>query len=186
MAYTFCTKNIMTKVDWVKQQIEASSEDRPALGASFIELIEQVSAAGDELTRFEFMRLVDRLCPDEPGPEFYQYMLFTNDLEYSADFSEAWEIKKWPALPIVTTASSSGGISLPEDFVRLGGDPEWLQDDSVPICPECDRDMVLLIQIKSLPRIASHPELEAYCFGDMGTFYVFNCCNTFTTLEQCH
>ena len=92
--------------------------------------------------------------------------------------------------PRITTTAKFGKQSLPKDFCTLGGTPEWIQNEMYPICLECDADMVLFIQLKSLPYAITKKkeELGVYSFGDAGNFYLFCCpkCDTYNTSWQCH
>jgi hypothetical protein len=118
--------------------------------------------------------------------------LFDTQLCYAADFSEAWDVTEAPILPEV---KAEGGfrfesVKLPEDFIKLGGEPDWIQNERYLICEKCDRDMGLLFQVKSLPYEIreQRPELERYAFGDAGNMYVFQCpeCGGLRSDEQCH
>ena len=179
----------MTKVEWLRNQIKAASEGFPDLDAHFIpKLVAAVEAAGEGITRSEFMRLFESFAPSDAGPAHCDYMMLDTQLSYAADFSEAWDIPKIEALPEVSTRAQIQGVELPGDFLKLGGEPDWIQDEGFPICDGCDRDMVLFAQLKSLPDLTGTPDLSAYRFGDMGNLYVLSCraCGTFKVDMQSH
>lgn len=179
----------MTKVEWVKKQIKEASEGFPDLNALFIpKLIAEVEAAGEEMTRSEFIELFESHAPTEPGPAFCDYMMLDTQLGYGADYSEVWDIPSVEPLPEVKTRATLDGVELPEDFLKLGGEPEWVQNENTPICSGCDRDMVLFAQVKSVPDMKGCPDLSAYRFGDMGNLYIFTCqnCGMFCTEMQGH
>ncbi|MFH8839528.1 hypothetical protein [Streptomyces sp. NPDC017868] len=53
---------------------------------------------------------------------------------------------------------------------RLGGAPEWLQDDETPVCPACARHMAFTAQLEE-----GHDYATAANFGGGGLGYVFSC-----------
>lgn len=180
----------MSKVEWLKKQIAAAFEGVSTPGAGVFDgLIVAVESAGKNISRTEFLRLVESFTPGD-GPGYYDFAMLDTQLCYCADFKEAWDFELSEALPQIEAQSRFGGIELPSDFVRLGGEPEWVQDEDRPICEECDNDMALFAQFKSLPQhlTREYPELNAYTFGDVGMLYVFICpaCSTYKTVWQTH
>ena len=61
---------------------------------------------------------------------------------------------------------------------RLGGEPEFIQEASVPACPECRQEMTFYAQLDSIN--------DDYCIADCGMVYVFVCfdCNTVASFVQ--
>ncbi|MCZ0981704.1 hypothetical protein O1L60_29965 [Streptomyces diastatochromogenes] len=53
---------------------------------------------------------------------------------------------------------------------RLGGAPDWLQDDETPLCPVCARHMAFTAQLEE-----GHDYATAANFGGGGLGYVFSC-----------
>lgn len=51
--------------------------------------------------------------------------------------------------------------------VVLGGAPDWMQGEDHPVCPDCGRPMVFLMEVKSQGDVM---------FGDEGSLYIFHCC----------
>ena len=62
---------------------------------------------------------------------------------------------------------------------KIGGSPNWIQSDSTPHCPKCEKPMAFLLQLASDSRIS---------FCDMGMFYAFICpeCKLAASLIQSH
>ena len=180
----------MSKLHWLNEQIEAAFKGAvPDPVPEFLtRLVAEVEGAGEGLSRSAFMKIFERVRPEGSGADFCNYMILGTQLSYVADFSEAWATVGTDALPEIKMRAKYRGTSLPEDFVKIGGTPEWIQDEAFPICEECDRDMVLFAQFKSLPTLKKFPELAALQFGDDGNLYFFTCpgCATFKTDWQCH
>jgi len=180
----------MTKLQWVEKQIEiAGDNDSSFLGEFKNTFLSRIRDAGESLTRTQFWKLFRELKPRDKKL-FCDYMILDTRLSYAADFSEVWDTSKAPTLPELKGQFCFGSVKLPADFVKLGGDPDWVQDERFPICGKCDRDMGLVVQIRSLPQklTEKHEELQAYTFGDAGTFYLFQCphCYSCQTYEQGH
>lgn len=176
----------MTKLEWVEKQIQIAGEGHENflgdLKEKFISLIQQ---AGENLTRTHFWKLFHELRPKDAGNLYCDYMILDTQFCYSADFSEVWDVSKAPLLPEVKGSNFKwGAVDLPADFIKLGGEPDWIQDESFPICETCDCDMALMVQVKSLPYeiTKKHEDLNIYTFGDAGTLYIFQCPNC----QACH
>lgn len=78
---------------------------------------------------------------------------------------------------------------------KLGGDPEWIQDEETPTCPDCGAAMVFVGQIDSVEHDAPENPLRRdalavkdYMFGDVGMIYVFFCydCCRPAAVHQCY
>jgi hypothetical protein len=75
----------------------------------------------------------------------------------------------------------------------LGGDPVWEQNEDLPVCPSCDRNMTLVFQLDSLAQLSRNRDLgvdlsgEDYAFGDAGLVRFFRCidCNEFDANWEC-
>jgi uncharacterized protein YwqG len=70
---------------------------------------------------------------------------------------------------------------------KLGGKPDWIQNDEVPGCSHCGKGMTFVAQIDSIEHDSRHNPLgrdclgeQDYMFGDVGMIYVFFC------FECCH
>ena len=89
--------------------------------------------------------------------------------------------------PEISAQVTYKGIPLPEDFIKLGGVPDFIQSDDYPV--HCNREMTLVVQIRSVPSglLEKHRELSAYTFGDSGILWVFACSNSseYQTSWQC-
>lgn len=182
--------NLVTKLQWVKKQIRiAGKGHKNFLGGLKEDFLLRIKEAGEDLTRTQFWKLFRDVEPNDEKL-FCHYMILDTQLSYAADFSEVWETSSAPLLPELKGRFRYGSVKLPADFVKLGGEPDWVQNEHFPICERCDRDMGLVIQIRSLPHKLTnkHEALRSYTFGDDGTFYLFQCphCYSFQTSEQCH
>jgi uncharacterized protein YwqG len=78
---------------------------------------------------------------------------------------------------------------------KLGGEPDWDQDEEIPTCPSCGKEMTFVAQIDSIEHDEDHnphridclsPE-QQYMFGDVGMIYVFFCkyCLETASVFQC-
>ena len=61
---------------------------------------------------------------------------------------------------------------------KLGGIPEWIQNDETPVCNKCGKKMHFIAQIDSVDYNGNNKE---YIFGDVGMIYTFFCFNCETT-----
>ena len=72
---------------------------------------------------------------------------------------------------------------------KLGGNPDWIQSEDAPLCPDCDELMSFVAQVDSVEhQWKSNPHSvdalshdQKWMFGDVGMIYVFfcfECCNT--------
>ena len=78
---------------------------------------------------------------------------------------------------------------------KLGGEPDWTQDDDWPACPACRERMTFVAQIDSFEHdSAKNPHRidclsgdQHFMFGDVGMVYVFLCfdCLETPSLVQC-
>ncbi len=76
-------------------------------------------------------------------------------------------------------------LDYPENLglrTKLGGEPDWIQDDETPACEPCGDPMSFVAQIDSVehdnPRNLlrqTHRSRRQYMFGDVGMIYVFYC-----------
>lgn len=169
----------MTKYEWTKKHIKIATKDNPPENSKYIDaFLAAVKEAGEALTRTRFFELF-KACgpPDDEDPDYFDYPVLDDHWVLIADFKEVWDMPSVAPLPLVTTQAKFGKVSLPDDFCVLGGTPDFIQNERYPICPGCDADMVLLLQLKSLPyEITSEVKaLEAYTFGDAGNCHIFIC-----------
>lgn len=66
---------------------------------------------------------------------------------------------------------------------KLGGKPDWEQQDETPNCPLCKHLMVFIGQIDSIAHDEEHNPTRVnaifgnsdYMFGDVGMIYIFFC-----------
>lgn len=55
---------------------------------------------------------------------------------------------------------------------RLGGEPQFIQDEEIPMCPSCRQRMTFYGQLDSIG--------DDYNIADCGVIYVFLCFDCFT------
>jgi hypothetical protein len=87
-------------------------------------------------------------------------------------------------------------LGYPENVGRrskIGGDPEWIQHDESPDCPNCHEAMIFVGQIDSLDAAPDqfgedYVSFNEYMFGDCGMIYLFFCfaCCHVSTVFQCY
>ena len=58
---------------------------------------------------------------------------------------------------------------------KLGGEPDWIQNDETPKCPHCKKHMEFVAQIDSIGYTGSASTTGECMFGDVGMIYVFFC-----------
>jgi hypothetical protein len=68
--------------------------------------------------------------------------------------------------------------------IKLGGLPNWIQDEAYPTCKKCGRIMIFVSQINSDEN--SSGKNQVLMFGDTGRLYTFVCCNIVTSVMQCY
>lgn len=56
---------------------------------------------------------------------------------------------------------------------KLGGTPDWLQSEDIPLCPDCHKPMSFYGQLDSIG--------DEFDLADCGMIYVFVCFDCFTT-----
>ena len=62
---------------------------------------------------------------------------------------------------------------------KIGGEPDWIQENATPNCSSCDTPMSFIAQIDSVG--------DGLSFGDCGRIYVFMCrnCGEIRTVLEC-
>ena len=78
---------------------------------------------------------------------------------------------------------------------KLGGKPDWIQQEETPICQDCGTPMTFVSQIDSVEHdwesnphsVDALSDNQKWMFGDVGMIYVFFCfdCNTTSSAFQC-
>lgn len=179
----------MTKYEWTKKQIAEATEGHPPENMQYFDaFLAEVQKAGESLTRTRFFELFEQ-CRPARDADYFDYAFLDDHFAYGvANFAEAWNMVEHSQLPTVTARAMYGDLALPQEFCRFGGEPDWIQSVDFPICKECDANMVLFLQVKSLPYelTKDREELRAFTFGDAGNFYVFHCpkCGTYNTSAE--
>jgi len=90
---------------------------------------------------------------------------------------------EFPATPVALRESSDPETET-ERLIKVGGLPDWIQNEDHPTCPECGKLMVFVVQVNSDEAIKG--KKQVLMFGDCGKLYSFSCCHTVTTLMQCY
>lgn len=84
--------------------------------------------------------------------------------------------------PLDDEARTFDGFAWAPDEVgtrhRLGGDPDFLEAEDWPRCPECSERMTFYAQLDSIS--------DTFCIADCGLVYVFICFDDFTTRAIIH
>lgn len=102
-----------------------------------------------------------------------------------------------PEFKVDLTRVKPGESALPEGDdiygrrTKLGGMPDWEQDDETPNCPDCGKRMIFVAQIDSIEHDdpqnphavdALSPD-QAWMFVDVGMIYVFYCSYCFESVS---
>jgi hypothetical protein len=72
--------------------------------------------------------------------------------------------------------------NLSNSFLKIGGQPIWIQNDEHPKCSKCNKTMKFIIEIKTDENLTNG--IDTLAFGDSGKLYVFACCDNVTTIPQ--
>jgi hypothetical protein len=100
---------------------------------------------------------------------------------------EVFEVKKIPSfrlepIPLAEEAKNLAGFKWADDEVgtrhKLGGEPDFIQGEDIPICEDCGKKMSFYAQLDSIN--------DEYCIADCGMIYTFLCfdCNSVKSLIQ--
>jgi len=71
---------------------------------------------------------------------------------------------------------------LDKAFLKIGGQPIWIQKDEHPKCSRCNKTMKFIIEIQTDENLENG--VDTLAFGDSGKLYVFSCCDNVTTIPQ--
>ena len=170
----------MKKLDWLALQLDQASQGEDNFWPEGRKrLTELFVSRGEELSRTEFWREFSS-CFEESIGAFGPSIHALTAMDYfsaCADFSLAWDTAPTVTFPQLSAEMLLRTISVYENFIQVGGKPEWIQNADTPMCPCCERDMALLIQLDSLPREVrkKNPEMNEIHFADSGRIYVFCC-----------
>jgi hypothetical protein len=115
-----------------------------------------------------------------------QWETFTFDFQNKPNFKDVQEndIRLFPEAEIdFIKATGKEEEDQNTSLVKIGGMPNWIQDEEWPICPDCKNKMLFVCQINTDENISN----GKYCqvFGDSGMLYVFTCCKYISTVMQC-
>ncbi|MFT3845093.1 MAG: hypothetical protein QM725_08575 [Lacibacter sp.] len=72
--------------------------------------------------------------------------------------------------------------ALEKAFLKMGGQPMWIQEDEHPKCSKCSNTMKFILEIKTDEDLTNG--IDTLAFGDSGKLYVFACCDNVTTIPQ--
>ena len=111
--------------------------------------------------------------------------------------------KVLPELRVTLQRVAEGERAVPHDYpeslgisTKLGGLPDWIQTEEIPVCRGCSAPMTFVAQIDSVEHqnklnpLAKDPihDHQDYMFADVGmiyVFYCFDCCET-QSVFQCY
>lgn len=69
-----------------------------------------------------------------------------------------------------------------EALVKVGGLPDWIQNDEWPNCGECKKAMIFVFQLNTSEEISNGKDVQS--FGDSGKLYIFTHCQIVTSIVQ--
>jgi hypothetical protein len=107
-----------------------------------------------------------------------------------------------PEIKVSLSRTQSDERAVPVDYpdnlglrTKLGGVPDWIQEDQTPDCDLCRGEMIFVGQIDSIEHDSGKNPLrkdclghQDYMFGDVGMIYVFFCfeCCKSASVFQCY
>lgn len=71
---------------------------------------------------------------------------------------------------------------LQDSFLKLGGQPFWIQQDEHPNCQTCEKTMKFIIEINTDESLTNG--IDTLAFGDSGKLYAFACCDNIVIIPQ--
>jgi hypothetical protein len=169
MAYAFMCRGYTDELNGIQCQTWVSEK-----GANRIELVERPDA-------------IVAACPPAARcwPEF-ELQFFEADRRPKARPIPLLRIRKAAMKrtrgdePIVASISDKqyARANPPPEMVRLGGTPNWVQDDETPSCPRCGGPMRFVAQVGAM--VEKQPferavESVSLPFGSEGEAYIFLC-----------
>jgi hypothetical protein len=116
-----------------------------------------------------------------------QWEIITFDFANKSNFREVHEneMRVFPEAEIdFIKATGKEEEEQKKALVKIGGMPNWIQDEEWPVCPNCKNKMLFVCQVNTDESISNGKFSQA--FGDSGTLYVFNCCKYVSTVMQCY
>jgi len=80
-------------------------------------------------------------------------------------------------VPEVMLVPKGIGLNKEKPFnCKIGGKPDWIQDNKIPRCKKCKNDMSFVGQLASIGCKGNVKDnIDKLIFGDCGCFYVFSC-----------
>ena len=155
----------------------------------------EVENMGEQMTRNQFWDLIDS-C-DKPRmfdsrnnvtSAHLAWTDFINKARLITADPEYWNQENVETLTEISTGILVRDKLLPSDFVKLGGEPDWIQSQSIPQCQKCKFAMQLFVQVKSPSSVGLRDisELTDFEQSDSGTTYIFRCyqCSEYNVIEQ--
>jgi hypothetical protein len=155
----------------------AEFDRRPDTGTyhGFFELLEH----------FEHRLEIER--PDEPDTDDFPFLVSVMR-EHFRESQLSRGIENFSEFKINVC---KGDLTLEAGMSKLGGEPEMLKDLDIPVCPECDKNMSLFIQLDDIgrfPQPIGTGDVSDYSIDGVGIFYVFKCpdCSSLKAFSSCH
>lgn len=146
-------------------------------------MLNPVTGAPMKFPKSSFLKLVLRPSPDIDNPPPRELLK-----EYRIILEEVPEGEE-------STGSDDDNVGFRS---KLGGEPNWIQEPEVPVCPDCGIPMTFVGQIDSIEQMKyTHnnsltftlPTSKIlYDFGDAGMLYLFYCfyCSHTESVFQCY
>jgi hypothetical protein len=116
-----------------------------------------------------------------------QWETITFDLQNKSSFKAVPnnEIRVFPEVEIdFIKAVGKEEEEQKKALYKIGGLPNWIQDEEWPVCPECKNKMLFVCQVNTDEKLYNGKYSQA--FGDSGMLYVFTCCKSVSTVMQCY
>ena len=104
-------------------------------------------------------------------------MLFESFLKEDINIDKS-NNKNLPEICVTLKDGCGKKLSYPNNLgkrTKLGGTPDWIQDDETPKCNKCGKKMSFVSQIDSIGYNEKNENRKKYMFGDVGMLYLFFC-----------
>ena len=109
------------------------------------EMFDELSQRAETITRYEFQLWIqgwiERVMNDgNDGND--DWLVLSTDVKHAENITDIWPENHIAPLPKLKVVASYKRRVLPEDLIRVGGKPKWIQGDETPLCPSgCDSFM---------------------------------------------
>jgi hypothetical protein len=158
------------------------------LGKFRKQLLDDLRKKAPAMTRERFKPWLETWMEKMRDADVADLIYLDLHFQFTAKLDEVWPVRRCPAYAKIDAVASFQQQPLPASFLQLGGKPKWVQDEDIPICPGCDRDMQLVVQLTSPYEHPLAAKLQSFHFHDAGRLYLFGCqdCGNYATRVQGH